>query len=441
MGAIRALAPELESDVVWTENCLLRTQGGQDQFKAQHNELDIVQMVRRLWVYRRSITAVTVLSVVLSAWLVFMLPRSYRAEATLLIVPAKLGSERIARLDKSTVQSYVTIAQNKELILEIFQDIKAELAPWITEYEQLLQVILVEHVRDTNLIRLAVVLGDSSLAAKIANRLAQKCVDLSRRLTSYQASDSKEFLETQVEESLRQLEEARAVLVAFEREARLPILQRKLQIQLDLKAKLEQLSVQKERELLGQTSRLKELQVQLAGQSKTLRLSRAIVENPAFEQLLANATGVDPSALIGLTMEAEVVNSVHDVVEKDFVRTTVNVVNLKANYEKLIAQLKQVEDNLETLVQQSIERENEHARLKQNLALAMETHRTMNREYQQAKLLVMGRSEELRLVERAVPSMKPVAPKRKLIVGFAALGGFFFSLCAALVFDLIRQVD
>lgn len=183
------------------------------QHSSMEEDLDLgryLRLVRRHWLVLVSGAAVGALAGVTAASL---RPVLYQAATTILI----------GRSD-SVVASATSRAllENHTLAAQTLQEVGVDITPqaFITN------VLVVEQVPGTNIMRVKVALQDASKAAQASRVLSQKAVELNRRIASEEGSAVRGQLKTLLEQSAERLTAAEAQFVRYEDVAQIELLKK-----------------------------------------------------------------------------------------------------------------------------------------------------------------------------------------------------------------------
>lgn len=126
-----------------------------------------------LWRHRRGIVLAGVAAAAAAAAVSLILPRAYRATATMMISESKIGSDSVigAHFNPRLYNTFEGIIGRREVLARVIEEFPA-LAEDGVVVDDLAQSVDVTLVANSRLLSVSVTLGDAELAADVANRIA-----------------------------------------------------------------------------------------------------------------------------------------------------------------------------------------------------------------------------------------------------------------------------
>jgi uncharacterized protein involved in exopolysaccharide biosynthesis len=145
-------------------------------------------------------------------------PRVYEATTTLIAVHVATGDEPADPASTATARALFDSRIVAARVLQEFQLHQGRAA--LTPSTFLRDVLRVDEVRGTSLLRVSVRLSDPELAARVANRVSESVIERSGRVAQGEAAAERTVLKAQLEEAEASLQAAEKKLLADRAEAR-----------------------------------------------------------------------------------------------------------------------------------------------------------------------------------------------------------------------------
>ena len=344
-----------------------------------------------------------------------------------------------------TLEQQITNRDNLEQIiseLNLYSDLRLK----ATREEVIHQARrdLTLRVQGDSIFRVAFRGSDAEAVANVANRIADLFITENLRLREERAANTTEFLNEELEETRLQLEEQESRVAAFRVEnngqlpeqlqsnvATLSQLQRELQITLD---SIEQAELRKL--LLGEDRRAgvpvatQETVSTLESQLQKLRLelvglrSKYSDQHPDVLRVEAQISGLEKEALARPTRNKVSPPPQEQIVHQaEMAKIDAESTRLEKERLRILSDINRVKYRLEMTSQ-----------VKQGLVSLNRDYRNLEQSYQSLlnkridarlaeNLERKQQSEQFRILERAVPPSKPIAPNKKLYLAAGLLMG------------------
>ena len=419
----------------------------------EEDTIELIDYLRVIWKWKWIIIIGTFVCIVATGAVSFLLPKSYQASVTFMVSEPKMAeasnfgnaqyfiSYPLQTYLSYPLQTYEGIIKNRLLEAKVIERLKLDLPPYEMTLGDINGTIAVEFLRDSRLIRLKVEFPDPELAQQIANELAILAVDLNKTLTEKESVDYRDFIREQLEEAKLRLDQAEKALLDFQRTAQIESLTKELEIQLALKENFEIELENTETVLEQNKATLQRIEEQFKTQEKTFKLVSNLVEDPAYQQSLATLSKADIKALLGFNMEKEVQNPVYFHLENQLVDVISSIGGLLAKKANLEASLKENVTRLKKLQEELAQKEIELGKLERERELAQATYKMLTLRYDEARIQVISRTQELKIVDPATIPENSIKPKKKLITGIAGIVSFLFLVLASFFINYIKSVN
>ena len=340
----------------------------------QEEEIDLREYINVL-LKRKSIIILIFLIAVITAALVsyFYLNPVYEASTILMISKPKYQVELEPKIQTQftpevSLATYESLIKDREIEEEVIKKLNLDQPPYEFTPNSLQEMIAIESLKNTNLIKLNLQAGEPKLAKDIANVWAALFIEKNKGLNLQESKEAQVFIEEQlkisdqnlskIEEEIREFNEINNIDAMdkeiteklkkiMEDESRLAdvkitikkeeanierifqqLLQKRVECYQSKKADLE-LSIFKEKTNLFQ------IQKQLEEQDKIISLSKSIVEDQFYKQLIEKISESDSIALNELKLDNEELNPLFIGLKNKLNSTILSLKNKEAENQKL----------------------------------------------------------------------------------------------------------
>ena len=340
----------------------------------QEEEIDLREYINVL-LKRKGIIILIFLIAVITAALVsyFYLKPVYEASTILMISKPKYQVELEPKIQTQftpevSLATYESLVKDREIEEEVIKRLNLDQPPYELTPDNLQGMITIESLKNTNLIKMNLQAGEPKLAKDIANVWAALFVEKNKDLNLQESKEAQEFIEKQlkiseqslskIEEEIREFNETnnidamdKEITVKLDKimanESRLAdvkitikkeeanierifqqLLQKRVECYQSKKADLE-LSIFKEKTNLSQ------IQKQLEEQDKIITLSKSIIEDQFYKQLIEKISDSDSIALNELKLDNEELNPLFTGLKNKLNSTILSLKNKEAENQKL----------------------------------------------------------------------------------------------------------
>ncbi len=391
------------------------------------DELSLGDFVRPLWKARFVIAAMAVAgSMLASAFAASLYPR-YQATAVIRVIESKSGdSAELAR-----AENFRPLLESKTIAAALVKEFALVGEPryrWgsqggpIPADAFIRNVLTVDQVAGTNLLQVHIRLGDADKAAKVANALAERAIELNQRINQQEVVDARDYIKSQLDESTARLEQVRGQLVTVMQRSQVDALKKDAEGALDLRSKLLELqaSIEHERAFLRRS------EADLGQSQPLVTTQRSIDRDPALmEAARQQAPG---TSVLGLNLTDQQVNAAHTGLQQQVSESRAKLAGLEGQRHLLVDE-KHLDRAVLPVLTKLYEGDVAVSRLKAEYDMVLRVYTDLSVRYEDARIRVGGRGAQLQLVDPAV------SPSLRASAGFpptAALGAFGGGLLAAL---------
>ena len=300
----------------------------------------------------------------------------------------------------------------------------------------------VEEIPGTSVLRLHVTMKDPSLAAQIANGMADLAVKVNRGLSQDEATLARDSVKELLDQAQKKLDASESDLLAFRSEAQVDIRKKDADAILREREQLLALTV----EIGSERARLSRSESELSSQPQLLDVRRPYSHESSLmsaaraaeyeaskkdTQVLGEATAAVPP--VGLDSASEFVNPVHEALQYQVSMSRSRLAALQQRQRELIGQRKLNSSQI-PLITELYQREAGLARRELEADIAKKAYEDLSLRFDQARAQVTTRSSQLQVVGRAVQSRRPDSPHvLPILAGSVVLGVLAFTGIAFLL--------
>lgn len=418
-------------------------------------EISLRELIEIILRGKRIIIVITLIAMLVSGILsFFVISPTYEARSTLMVSPLVEKNQPpgqdsaydtllsyLSRYPQMSLETYRVQVTNPHILNQVIKDLDLNKE----EYNQntLRDMINVEAIKDTNLIRIAVKDHDPEMAARVANTLAPKYVDFLSKTLQEQMGKSATFLQTQMEEEQKNLDAATEELKDFMAKPQsVNELQKDIDAKLELitgfKTKLIELDVEEKAVLAS----LDSAKSSLAKEPKFLDLQKSIIDDPAMAGLAAGKTG-NMSDVVGLTINSQETNSNYIMLNAKVADMEVELAGIVSQRTALASNIQKTQTELESLQAILAKKQTEYNRLQQKYHIAQDTYNTFLQKYQEARITTSSKigDANIMVVSPAIVPDRPVAPRKALNVAIAMVLGLMVGVFTVFFMDYWKNSE
>lgn len=418
-------------------------------------EISLRELIEIMLRGKRIIIAITVIAMLVSGILsFFVISPTYEARSTLMVSPLVQKNpppgqdsaydtllSYLSQYPQMSLETYRVQVTNPHILNQVIKDLDLNKEEY--NLNTLREMINVEAIKDTNLIRIAVKDHDPEMAARISNTLAPKYVDFLSKTLQEQMGKSATFLQTQMEEEQKNLDAATEELKNFMAKPQsVNELQKDIDAKLELitefKTKLIELDVEEK----AVRASLESAKTRLAKEPKFLDLQKSIVDDPTMAGLAAGKTGSMSDAL-GLTMNSQEINSNYIMLNAKVADLEVHLAGIVSQRTALASNIQQTQTELESLQAILAKKQTEYNRLQQQFTIAQDTYNTFLQKYQEARITTSSKigDANIMVVSPAIVPDRPVAPRKALNVAIAMVLGLMVGVFTVFFMDYWKNSE
>jgi uncharacterized protein involved in exopolysaccharide biosynthesis len=394
--------------------------------------IDLGGYVRMLWGYRVVIVAAALTCGAALAAVALSGPRKYEAVTTVVLSQSKIG-ERMEPAAAS-MATFQPLLQSHTIAASVIQELGLNKPPRNISVTRFVDsVVTVEPVRNATVFVVRAELDDPELAARAANRVAEKAIEMSRKVSQQEALRSRDDLQQQRDEARARMEQTSTTLRAFKETSQIELLRKDVDAMLGQRGELLSLLIQIESE----KAKVARGEQQLAGRQRIGTIRKSIESDPALME--SARRGSDPNAsVLSLETRNEFVDPVYEDLDGEVAKSRTTLAALERKKAQVVDVRKLDAAKLAGLTR-LYELESELLRLQIEHDLATDVYKKVATAYETARVQVASRSAQLEILDLAVapdtPASRHVA--RNTLIGLVA--GFVLAVFGSVIHSSTRR--
>jgi succinoglycan biosynthesis transport protein ExoP len=244
-----------------------------------------------------------------------------------------------------------------------------------------------------------------------------------------------------VSQSAAGLKEAHAALESFQKEAGVEIVGKQQEVCLTRMAELQAERTKVEADLADVNGNLTSLEKDLREQPPTLKTSRALVEDQAYQQAMAKASHADIAGLLGVNMQTEELNPTYSFLQEKLVEARRDASGLTARKRELDRLLVENDQTLAKVQNELTEKTARLETLTRTYELERDAYKTLRSRLQAANVEVVSKTSLLKVVDAALPPQRHIRPRKGLNTALGGAAGFFGMVMLAFFFDYVQRAQ
>jgi capsular exopolysaccharide synthesis family protein len=314
-------------------------------------------------------------------------------------------------------------------------------------------------LKETDIVQVKVTAPNPDLAAFLANTIAQEYYKQSLQVSRGEITEVRQFLEEQLSNTQKELQQAEEALRIYKENEKVAALPEETEELVKQLASFESLYNEAKTELESNQKRLSYMQSQLKERKSHLVEDISQISSPLIIQLrkeMANLEGIKAGYIAqGFSEDhpklEEITNRIKDIKQKLVKETSellsrelsssdpltysqdlvdkiltleIEIQSLGAKTEALKNIVDTYSDNLNTLPEKSLKL----ARLERNAKVGENIFLMLKEKYEESKINEAGQIGNVRIIDKALPPVDPIKPKKKINLLLGALLGLGLGL-------------
>ena len=452
---------------------------------SEEDEVSLYDYIKVVSKWKWLIIIGTFVCILTAGIVTLLLPKVYETRATLAMEGTDTPDVKIGVLTVPTGLSldkfFNFLPNNRDLNLEVIRNLGLDKSPDELTSQALSQIITFGLAKDTKAITINTGYSHAQKAKDIADTMAEVAKERYQVLNEAEILQSQALIDEQLNLARASLLEAEKNLESFKETVDVDSLRKKIQSRVSQETSLTQEYSRIRMSLVEEEAGLATAQEELQKQDRFYLLSKSIIEDLAYRELLDKLTKDDIAFLQKVRSESQQINPVYLNLEQ--IATNARIFIARAKAKKLLVK-ERIEENrvaLSKLRLKLAEREGEWEHLTEAYDLAKELllkakieenkvalnklrtqlaekepewetltegYNLANKEYQSirnshqgaVKLLASAKTRQLKTVGTAAIPTRPIEPKTKQILLIAAAVGLLSVLFLAFFLEYIAKM-
>jgi polysaccharide biosynthesis transport protein len=418
------------------------------QINENYNEISIRELIEVLLKGWRMIAIITVVCLLSSGILSFLiLDPTYEAktilmasDTTAMLTNLKDNKENIAGVldllatyPTMTLQTYKEQIKNPQLLQQVIDEL--ELGKYEIDSNELIEMIDLKTIPDTNLISVSVTYKDPKLAAEIANTLTNKFSAFITVMSRQQASKTSQFLTGQLEVEKKKLDEATLEQKEFLSQPRgADELREEFDSKLKMLTTFKTELVEKEVELYKVKAGLTISEQELKSIPQLIVTNKSVGQDPLLNQIISEANGTSIRDTAQITMKSEEVNVGYVSLRTKVSEYRIAVAELSGEMNMIRTKIDTTQKELENIQSDLADKEHRQESIQRNVDLSQGTYDAFLNKYEESRITESTEvgDSTINIISQAVVPDKPIGPKKMLNLVIAGVLGIVIGVFLAL---------
>ncbi len=373
----------------------------------------------------------------------FALKPVYEASTILMISKPKYQVELEPKiqtqiLPEISFATYESLIKDTEIEEEVIKKLNLDQPPYELTPGDLQEMITIESLKDTNLIKLNLQASDPKLAKDIANVWASLFVEKNKDLNLQESKEAQEFIEEQLKIPKQNLSTIEEEILKFNETNKIEILENEIKgkaakvLNYELMVADAKLSLEKEK------AKREQFIVELNSQDKVLKLNKSIVDDQFFHQLVSNIIKGNLGA-INLTYVSEEINPIYYNFAQQLISSEISINSLLAEENQLIKNINDFNMKLEIIMKELAQEKLTQSRLERKYDTAKGVYDVLSQKNEEVKIAVATESGLVKIASLAYEPRKPIKPNKKLNISIAGVLGLFIGISVAFFLEFWQK--
>lgn len=330
----------------------------------------------------------------------------------------------LATYPAMTLQTYTEQIKNPQLLQQVIDELKLD--KYAIDSGNLIEMIDLKTIPDTNLIAVGVTHKDPKLATDIANTLTNKYIAFITEISRQQASKTSQFLVGQMEIEKKKLDVATLEQKEFLSQPRgADELRQEFDSKLDMLTTFKTELVEKEVELNKVKAGLTMAEHELKSTPRVIVTKKSVGQDPLLNQIIAETNGTSIKDTAQITMESEEVNEGYIELRTKVSGYRIDVSELSAEMNMIRTKIDTTQKELEGIQSELADKEHTQESIKRNVDLSQGTYDAFLNKYEESRITESTEvgDSTINIISHAVVPDKPIGPRKMLNLAIAGVLG------------------
>ena len=292
--------------------------------------------------------------------------------------------------------------------------------------------VQVEQIGTSNLLRVRVQHSNPATAARVANELIARGIELNRQLSRQEVSDARDYIKTQLDQAALRLEKLKADLLTLKEHSQLDAVKADTEAALALRAKLLELgaSMEYERAFLAAS------EADLKAGQPLVTTKRSIDRDAA---LLESAKQAGSGDALKLQLSEEQVNDAYTSLQEQVAESRAILAGQERQRKQLLDDKRFGGAHVPSL-SKLYQSASAIDRLQAEYDMTLDVYTALNLRYEDARIRVGSRGAQLQVVDPAIPPSSRLSPRLTMLGQLGVvLGAMLASLAVLARHFLLRR--
>jgi len=420
-------------------------------------EIDLKELFLVIWKRKHLIVITFILFAFLGLICSLTRPKIYEAKATIMITPSKVefiknpmeaplsftpsNSKNDSMHTSISISDHLVLLKSGIVAERIYERLKKEgVLEKVFEKEPQIDAIsgMLEpkQIKGSSMIELNVKSSSPTFCALLANVWGEVYINIVRELVSGEATVSRSFLQEQLKNTEKELENKKKELADFNLKYNLEMKENELSIK---KSKLKKI----QKEISDKTSTLESKKIYLA------KLQQEIKKHPQYKKVgkavgdetlwSSVAEGKDPAKFKNKKLYSEVINPVYQDLEQKIADTSVEVSGLEDELKYLKIQEEKLKKEVLELQGWLNKKNFQRDQISREYEMAKSKYSSIFTRVRDADLILSANLGDVKLISKALPPQVPVSPRKKAIVAISGFIGLFCGFVLVFVAEFYEK--
>lgn len=394
-------------------------------------------LLRRKWIIILSFL-VTTFSAGIGAF--FLVKPTY--EATVLLMVSKPGYQVELEPKIKTpipleisLETYRGLIKSSDLEEKVIKELGLNQSPYNLTIGDLDEMVLVEAVPRTNLIKIKVKNDSPALAKKIVNTWASLFIAKNKELNLRETREAQSFIENQLEICQQTLFRTEDNLCKFNEKSRIDFLKKEIKEKLAKTISYELRLADLSASIEAEKASIRQARKQLAGQPKTFVLTKSIYDDASFSKLASEVSGKEFLLLENLSFNSEQLNPLYTDLGKRIACSMINRDRYQSEAAQLQKNINTYRTRIELLKKELAGQELTKSRLERIRNTANSVYDVVSQKSAEIRIAVTTKTGTVKIVSLAHEPGQPVGPGKKRIILIGGILGLFLGIFVAFFTD------